>query len=144
MTKKTTVKKQHVFQQVYRDANPEWIDLGVTTTSTGKSGLFLSPKDFAGELLVEKEFAGLLIGKGGATIRKIEAKLGRKCRVVVCISTSELSRDEELRKKTKLSSWDFSARCAEVLRSENLTIGVNIHPDWYEILRKKVENGGMK
>ena len=42
---------QNVFQQVYRDANPEWVDLGVTTTSTGKSGLFLSPKDFAGELL---------------------------------------------------------------------------------------------
>ena len=131
------MKKQNVFQQIYRDANPEWIDLGVATTSTRKSGLFLS-KDFDGELLVEKEYAGLLIGKGGSNIKRIEAKLGRKCRVVACVSTSLLSRDEELRKKAGLDAWDFSARCAEVLHSENLTIGMNIHPDWYENLKKKV------
>jgi len=134
----TKIQRQNVAQLVKANAYEGWIDLGINTTSTGKSGLFLNPANFDGELLVEKEFAGLLIGKGGATIRKIEANLGRKCVVIPCISTSELSRDEELRKKTGLDSWDFSSRCSEVLRSENLTIGVNIHPDWYEILKRKV------
>ena len=138
------IQRQNVVQLVKANAYEGWIDLYINTTSTGKSGLFLNPENFDGvNLYVEEGFAALLIGKGGANIKKLSQRLGKNLRVNVCKNTSDLSRDEELRASTGLDRFDFASKFDDFLRKRGLTSGIQISEESYLALRKQIQEGAL-
>lgn len=138
------IQKQNVLQVVKANPYEGWIDLGINTTSTGKSGLFLNPANFDGaNLYVEEGFAALLIGRAGANIRKVSEKLGKNLKVNVCKNTSDLSRDEELRESTGLDEFDFSSKVHQFLKEIGLDSGIQISAESYLDLRKQIQEGAL-